>query len=157
MVIFGNSDMKEFVGLCYIGISREKTDYVILPFAEDISRGTSVLHAPVIPFAESKMAQEGCSFLTEHLRNRPKMDAAGIDSLPKPSKPELKKLNQTYRFCQITLLKVSGVQEEIKIMPLHAKRGWNFDVKAEEIRFYPLPMTNEKFVEALNAALKIAT
>lgn len=146
-------DTKTFVGSCYMGVNREKTNYVLLQFAKEVTKGFSFIYPPILFFSHEEMSKNGLSLILSNLRNRPTLVSASTPEIPRE---ELLKIKRTHPLVDIELLRTNN-GEEIKLMPLHARRGWAFDVETEEIRYHSLPMTNESFMKALDEALEAAT
>lgn len=147
-------NMKEFIGLCYIGVSPDRTQYALLRFARDQSNGVSFLYPPIISISQSEMAENGLATILTNLRNVPTLDSTLTPNIPKN---EWQRLKRTHLLVDVALLRSNGGKEEIEIKPLHAKRGGRFDIEPNEIRVFQLPITNEIFLKALDDALEIAT
>ena len=150
-------DMKKLAGLCYIGVNPEKTNYVLLRFAEDSSKGWSFIYGPIVEIAVSEMAKDGLCLVVGHLRNRPSLNPETLSSSEKVPSEHLLRLKRTHPLVHVELLRLVDGREEIKIMPLHAGRGWKFEAEPEEIRIYQLPMKNDDFLAALDESFEVAT
>jgi len=61
---------EQLIGVCYIGLSPNKTKYVVLTFAEDVAAKITFLYGPILRFQKAEMTQNGFSFVVGHLRKK---------------------------------------------------------------------------------------
>jgi hypothetical protein len=83
--------------------------------------------------------------------------AKALSFLDEATKKEMLKLKRKHVLVSITLLLPRDGVEQMKMIPFHGRRGFNFDARAEEVRVFPLPKTNDEFLKNLNEALDIAS
>lgn len=140
---------KTFLGLCDLGQHVNKTGYVLLQYA------SGVLVEPIIPISNQEMDSSGISMVLDYIRHPPGPDSKQMNYFDEATKKKQLKIKRD--FTLITLSLELGEGEELKVAPLHAGHGWSFDCRADEIRIFPLPMTNEKFLEVLRDAFEVAS
>ena len=138
------------LGLCHIGQHVKKTGYLLLRFA-----GIHLVE-PLVPISNKEMESDGLSFVLENLRTTHKLDASKKSSFfGEAGHKALLKLKRDYLFVSVALS--LSDQEELKIVPLHAGRGWSFVGRKEETQDFPLPITNQMFTAHLTEAFEIAS
>ncbi len=140
---------KKFLGLCDLGQHVNKTGYVLLQYA------CNILVEPIIPISNKEMDSNGIFMVLGYIRNPPGQEAKQMNYFDEGTKKKQLKIKRD--FTLITLSLLQGETEELEVIPLHAGRGWSFDRHADEIRLFPLPITNEKFLEVLRDAFEVAT
>lgn len=143
------------VGLCYIGQDVKKSGYVLLQFASDGGAYPSFsMVGPVVSILNEVMENDGLPTVLRYLCNSPGPESKTLCFHEEATKKEMSKIKRNHVLVSVELLK--GDAEEMKMIPLHAGRGWQFDVRAEEVRMFPLPKSNDEFMRHLNEALELA-
>lgn len=140
---------KKFLGLCNLGQHVRKTGYVLLQYA------SGVLVEPIIPISNQEMDSKGISMVLDYIRRPPGPEARHMNYFDEADKKKQLKIKRD--FALITLSLLQGDTEELKVVPMHFGRGWSFDCRADEVRVFPLPITNEKFLEVLRDAFEVAS
>jgi hypothetical protein len=146
------------LGVCYIGQHIKKTGYVLLRFAIEKAKGWHVqVEPPFIPISNEEMKTRGLSLMLAHLHNIPDSNSCKqLSYFDEVTKKVMSKLKRNHVLVSVELL--LNDYEELKMIPLHAGHGLGrFDTRAEEVRIFPLPMTNETFIAHLTEALEIAS
>lgn len=114
------------------------------------------MYGPVVHVPATEMEQNGLGIVLSHIQNPPNLNSKAP---PDPSQDiplrERMQLRRKHPLVDIELLQ--GTFSEVKITPLHARRGGRLDAEAEEITHLPLPATNEAFMKLLAEALETAT
>ncbi len=149
--------MNTFIGSCYVGADAAKSIFWLVPFAKDSLRGTSFMYGPIVEISRSDMVRNAQSIIFDSLRNRPVLEGTPLTEVGRIAQEKVLKLKRSCTFIDIELLARHGGGEELKVMPLHAKRGLMFDAEPEEIQICPLPISNEQFLAVLDSALETAT
>jgi len=149
--------MKEFIGSCYVGADAAKSKFWLVPFAKDSLRGTSFMYGPIVEILRSEMVQNAQTIVFGCLRNQPVLESTPLTETGRIAQEKVLKLKRTCTFVKVVLLAQIDDGEELKVMPLHAKRGLIFDAEPEEIQVYPLPISSEQFLAVLDSALEIAS
>jgi hypothetical protein len=148
----------ECLGVCDVGQHIKKTGYVLLKFAYDKAKGWfTQVEPPFIPISNEEMEARGLSIVLEHLRNASRSDSSKpLSYFDDTTKKTMSKLKQNHVLVNLELL--LNDFEEIKMIPLHAVHGLGkFDRRAEEVRRFRLPMTNQTFMTHLAEAFEIAS
>ncbi len=140
---------RRFIGQCYIGQHARKRDYVLLQFKDNVMVG------PVIHIPEAAMTQHGLETVLRHLRDGPARDCTPFSFQDPTTKKEMLKLKREH--CLVVVVLLESDQPEMKMIPLHAGHGFAFDSHADEVCVFPLPKTNDEFVNTLGEALEVAT
>jgi hypothetical protein len=144
------------LGLCYIGQHVKKVGFVLLQFASDGGAYPSLsMVGPVVSISNEVMENDGLAAVLHYLRNPPAPDSKRLCFHEEATKKEMSKIKRNHVLVSVELLK--GESEEMKLIPLHAGRGWQFDARAEEVRVFPLPASNTGFMKHLNEALEMAS
>ena len=141
-------------GLCYLGRNVSKSGYVYLRFVPR-SGGGAKLVRPVVLISEEEMKRGGLSRVLNLLRSGAGPECEPVSFLNHAHKAEMLKLKREHELILLRVLQ--GDTSEMKIIPLHARRGWQFDRFTNEVRVYPLPKSNEDFVRILTEAFEIAS
>jgi hypothetical protein len=141
---------KELIGTIDLGHHATKGGYVLLLYR------SGVMVEPIVTIAEEEMRSNGVLLVFKFLRNRPRRDAKKMSYFDETTKNRLLKIKREYALITMSIVSDGGVQE-LKTMPLHARRGWSFDRHANEISRVKLPITNEQFLKIIDDALEIAT
>jgi hypothetical protein len=147
--------MKKVLGICYIGRHVKSDDFILLRFAVEKFRGIHFLIGPVTSISNQQMKMDGLSAVINQLRTTPVLSPKELSAEQQVSDKELLKLKQKHSLASIELLEQDI--EEIKMIPLHAGRGWRFDAHAEEVRTFSLPISNDEFMNHLTEALEMAS
>ena len=138
-----------FVGLCYVGRNVKNGEYLLLRFRENHMVG------PVIHIPRLEMMQDGMNRLLHYLQNVAPSDCVPFCFHDPATNKAMLKLKRDHLLVSVRLLK--GDPHRIKITPLRGERGWAFTSFRDEVTTFSLPMTNEEFVKALDAALEVAS
>ena len=146
---------RNHLGTCYVGRHVNGDRFVLLMFAFDRGLGVHFLIGPIVPIPNQEMQNNGFSVVLSHLRNIPILDPKKLSDVEKIPDKDLSKLKRNHVLVSVELLK-SDI-EEMKMIPLHAGRGWQFDARAEEVRLFPLPTSNAEFIQHLSEALNTAS
>jgi len=141
--------------MCYIGRHIKMTGFVVLTFELDADVGVYFMTGPVNAVSNQEIEDSGLSITLSKLRNTAVSRLKELTAERKISEKDLAKIKQKYVLVSVELLK-SNI-EEMKMIPLHAGRGWQFDVLGEEVRLFPLPASNDEFMQRLNEALELAS
>jgi len=133
-----------------------KGSYILLRFARDVGGGPRFHYGPDLYYSGGSMRQEALAIVVSELRNIRKLDSKSLAKAEHVSVEELYKIKRRHVFVDVVLLREDD-SEVLKLIPLHAKHGWRFDVHAEEIQKFPMPATNEEFMKRLAQAFETAT
>jgi hypothetical protein len=147
--------MRNHLGTCYVGRHTKENRFLLLKFARDQKLGIHFLIGPIVSISGSEMERDGLSVVLNHLRNIPVLDSKRLSDTEQIPEKELSKVKRNHVLASVELLK-SDV-DEMKMIPLHAGRGWQFDRYVEEVRLFPLPASNAEFMQRLNEALELAS
>lgn len=143
-------------GLCYIGQHVKKAGYVLLQFASDGGAYPSFsMVGPVVSILNEVMENDGLPTVLRYLRNPPAPESKRLCFHEGATKKEMSKIKRDHVLVSVELLK--NDIEEMKLIPLHGGRGWQFDAQAEEVRVFPLPTSNAEFMQRLKEALELAS
>jgi hypothetical protein len=142
------------LGVCEIGQHIKKTGYVLLRYAYERTRGWHVQIEPLFTsISNEEMAQHGLSAVLDLLRNTPDSDSCkAVSYFDETTKKQISRLKRNHVFVNLELLRSD--REEMKMIPLHGGRS---ERRAEEVRVFPLPTTNEEFMKPLAEALEVAS
>jgi hypothetical protein len=147
----------ECLGLCYIGHHVKKTGYILLRLVNN------ALIEPFISISGEEMETHGLPVVIDHLRKTPDSGSyKEVSMFDEGTKKLMYKLKRNHLLVSISLLRsleqdLSDDHEEIEMIPLHSEHGWQFSRRAEEIRKFRLPMTNQAFMNDLSEALEMAS
>jgi hypothetical protein len=143
------------VGLCYVGRHINKQKFVLLKFAVDELRGFRVLVGPIVTVPDHEMKAAGISKVMSLLRETPVVRSNELLTEKRQAAAKLSKLKSNHELVEVQLLENRG--EKLMILPLHAARGLRFGRSPDEIREFPLPISNDEFMARLSEAFEIAT
>jgi hypothetical protein len=145
--------MRTTTGICYLGQHVKTGDYILLQFGRD--KLLHILVAPIIPVPLDKMEADGISLILSYLRSPIEVKRGELTPSQKIPKEELLKTKRKHLLIEIGLEKDDS--EMIQFVPLHGGHGFRFDVNKDEMKLFPLPMANAKFMEYLKTAFEIAS
>jgi len=141
--------MKEVLGTCNLGFRATTGDYILLKYR------SGVMVEPIVSISCPEMKSNGLSIVLDILRNPPGPDAKEMSNFDEKTKKSLLKIKRDYALITMSLLQNDF--QELKIIPLHAGRGWSFERHTDEICHLQLPITNEQFLKTIRDAFEIAT
>lgn len=142
--------MKELLGTCQLGRHATKGGYLLLRYP------AGVLTGPIIRVSQEEMQSNGISIVLDHLRHPPRATAKKMSHFDEATKKMMLKIKRDFVLVTMSIIEDCG-QQELKIIPLHAGRGWSFETRVEEIVRAQLPIANEQFLRVIGEAFEIAT
>jgi len=110
---------------------------------------------PIVSIPKVQMTQSGLETVLDQLRHGPGSGCVPIIFKDAATKKEMFKLKREHALVWLALLETD--QLEMRMIPLHAKRGFAFDMDSDEVRTFGLPKSNVEFMGLLADALEIAT
>lgn len=152
-----NSLLTDCLGICDIGQNIKKTGYVLLRYV------SNVMIEPFISISNEEMQANGISIVLDNLRKTPVPNSyKKVSMFDAGTKKLMYKLKKSHLLVSLSLLKKlnpesQNIHEELKMTPLHAKHGWQFGTRKEEIHRLPLPILNHLFMRHLAEAFEIAS
>jgi hypothetical protein len=144
-----NHKARTLIGKCNIGQHARKGEYVLLQF-----RGT-IMVGPAVQIAKDEMADRGLATVLRYLRDGPPPDSTPFCFHDLATKRTMLKLKREHVLVSVALWQ--GDNSEMEFIPLHARRGWSFEMHADEVRKFLLPAGNDEFLKELGVALEAAT
>lgn len=143
--------MKSAISTCYFGKHATEEKFILIPFQEEPERGLFVQAGKPITFPYDM----GWSDLFANLWEFLKSQRREPDNTRELSEA-VRRLKRNYVFLSVTLLIDNNI-ESLEVVPLHGKRGWQFESRAEEIKTIKLPTDSRSIRELFTEAFEIAS
>jgi len=102
------------------------------------------------------MVERGLFTVLQHLRDGPSSDCTEYSFKDPATKKVMYKFQREHLLVTVELFESDG-RETMRLIPMHAKRGFSFDKFVEEVRTFPVPEKNDDFMNTLREALDVAT
>ena len=148
--------MKKVIGTCELGRHVKRIGYVLLRYRSGGVGRPWYGVEPVVPITNEVMHTTGLEVILQNLRMEPGPELHVMRFNDEPTHRNMLKLKREHELIMMHLLSTEE-REELEIKPMHARHGWRFDIRKEEIRIVPLPLSNSRFLELLDEAFEIAT
>lgn len=146
--------METTIGICYLGQHVKNGGYILLQFGRD--KLLFLLIAPAVTIPREKFEADGISFVLSHLGNPVNVKRGELHQSQKIPNEELLKIKRNHLLAEVSLMK-DDVVEKLRIVPLHGRRGFQFDINSDEVKLLPLPMANGEFISYLKTTFEIAS
>jgi hypothetical protein len=140
---------RTLIGKCNIGQHARTGEYVLLQFRDTIMVG------PTVQIPRAEMAETGLATVLRYLRDGPAPHYTPFCLHDLATKRTMLRLKREHVLVTVALWE--GDKSEMEFIPLHGKRGWSFEMHADEVRKFLLPASKDEFLKELGAALEAAT